>query len=550
MKMFDFVVVGGGAAGCVVAARLSEDPAHRVLLLEAGGEADRPLVRIPLAWHKVSETARYDWGYRAEPEEATGGRILHQARGRLLGGSSSVNGLMYARGNRGDYDGWAALGLSGWGYDDVLPHFRALESNWRGEGPYHGAQGPVAVVANPKHPVLFPRMIEAARELGYEEVPDFNGEGRPGFGMPDFTVRDGRRESSATSHLAAARNRPNLHVRTGALALRVLLRDGAAVGVEYQHGGRTERVSAGEVVLCGGAYNSPQLLQLSGIGPAAALRAVGIPVRHEAPAVGSNLQDHPLLPAAVRVADEFALDAPLRADRVALNYLRWLRNGSGPLGQAALAAQGFVRTHSDDDWPDTQFQISYRAVFDRPWIRPSRRPGNRLTAAGMRLRPLSRGAVTLRSADPSVPPRIQLNLLAEQDDRRAAREILRFMRRFLAAEALSGLVTGELLPGLDVDDSDAALDAYVRANVMTGMHPAGTCAMGTDPATSVVDGSLRVHGVDGLRVVDASVMPRLVSGNTDAPTRMIAEKAAAIILGQAPLGRRNARSQEAEGVRP
>lgn len=543
-EKFDFVVVGGGAAGCVVAARLSEDPAHRVLLLEAGGTAARPLVRIPLAWHKVSESPRYDWNYYAEPEETTGGRSLHQARGRLLGGSSSVNGLMYARGNRGDYDGWAALGLDGWGYEDVLPYFRALESNWRGEGPYHGAAGPVAVVANPKHPVLYPRMIEAARELGYDEVADFNGEGQPGFGMPDFTVRGGRRESSATSHLAAARRRPNLHVRTGARALRVLLRDGAATGVEYQHAGRTERASAGEVILCGGAYNSPQLLQLSGIGPADALHAAGVTVRHEAPAVGANLQDHPLVPAAVQVADELALDAPLRADRVALSYLRWLKDGGGPLGQAALAVQGFVRTHSPDGWPDTQFQISHRAVFDRPWIRGSRRPGNRLTAAGMRLRPRSRGTVTLRSADPAAPPRIRLGLLAEEEDRRAAREILRFMRRFFAAPALSGLVTGEVLPGRGVDDSDAALDAYVRGNVMTGMHPAGTCAMGADPATSVVDGSLRVHGVGGLRVVDASVMPRLVSGNTDAPTRMIAEKAADRILGREP--KRQARPQEAQ----
>jgi choline dehydrogenase len=541
-EIFDFVVVGGGAAGCIVAARLSEDPAHRVLLLEAGGEADHPLVRIPVAWHMVSETARFDWGYHAEPEETTGGRALHQARGRLLGGSSSVNGLMYARGNRGDYDGWAAMGLPGWGYEDVLPYFRALESNWRGEGPYHGADGPVAVVANPKHPVIYPRMIEAARELGYDEVPDFHGEGLPGFGMPDFTVRDGRRESSATSHLAAARRRPNLHVRSGAPALRVLFRDGAATGVEYQHAGRTERASAAEVILCGGAYNSPQLLQLSGIGPADNLRAVGVTVRHEAPAVGANLQDHPLVPAAVKVVDELALDAPLRADRVALAYLRWLKDGGGPLGQAALAAQGFVRTHSQDDWPDTQFQISHRAIFDRPWIRRSRRPGNRLTAAGMRLRPVSRGTVRLRSADPTAPPRIRLNLLAEEEDRRAAREILRFMRRFLAAPALSGLVTGELLPGPGVDDSDAALDACIRAYVMTGMHPAGTCAMGTDPATSAVDGSLRVHGIRGLRVVDASVMPRLVSGNTDAPTRMIAEKAVDLILGREQM------RQKAEGV--
>lgn len=534
MKNFDVIVVGSGSAGGIVAARLSEDPTLRVLLLEAGGKPDHALLRVPVAWHAAATQDRFTWGYASEPEAATSGRTLEQPRGRMLGGTSSINGMMYSRGNAGDYNSWAAAGLIGWGYDDVLPYFRRSETNWRGATPFHGGDGPLHVAKNPAHPEIYPAMIEAARVLGYVELADFHGASQEGFGIPDFTTRNGHRESTYTAFLKPARTRPNLTIETDALATRLLTEGKRVTGVEYLRGGQARKANAGEIIICAGAFNSPKLLLLSGIGPADELRAAGVASWHNLPAVGKNLQDHPLVAAAFRASRPFGFERMLRADQLALASLRWGLLSTGPLADAPLSVQGYVRTEADSDRPDTQFQVSHVSFMARPWF-PGWRAGagDQFTAAAMQLRPDARGSVTLRSADPLVAPEIRLGLLETERDRRQAREMLRFIRQFFATEPVAGLVIDEIFPGMEIQDS-AALDRFIAQTIQTGQHPTSSCAMGIDPATSVVDADLKVHGLDGLRIADTSIMPTIVSGNTSAPAMMIGEKAADLVLGRAP----------------
>jgi choline dehydrogenase len=533
VRNFDYIVVGAGSAGCVLAHRLSEQPGTRVLLLEAGGSDRNPLVRIPIAWLTLSQQPRFTWGYRAEPEAGTAGRALDQPRGRLLGGTSSINGQMYSRGNAADYDGWAQSGLPGWGYQDVLRYFRRAESNWRGVGQYHGGSGPLSVVPIRHHPQLYPVMIATAEGLGFHHRDDFHGSIQEGFGMPDVTVRAGRRESSATAYLAPIRNRPNLTVETQALTTRVMLEGTRASGVEYLKNGQTCQVSGGEVIVCAGTFNSPQILMLSGIGPAAELNAVGVRSLHDLPAVGRNMQDHPLVPVIYKPSRPLGFEKFMRLDRFLAAGTRWCLTGRGPFSEAPLSVQGYLRCDPASTWPDTQFQVSHVCMGARTWF-PGWRTGtgDQFTATVMQLRPTGRGSVTLRSAAPQDAPIIRLGLLATAEDRLAARRLFRFTREFFRAAPLSKWIEAELLPGLHVQ-SDEQLDVFLCNAIQTAGHPTSTCAMGTDPEHSVVDASLRVHGLAGLRVVDASVMPRIVSGNTHAPTVMIAEKASDLILGLA-----------------
>jgi len=524
--VYDFVIVGAGSAGCVLANRLSADPNQRVLLLEAGGRDWHPFIHMPAGIAKLVGRKGVNWDYVTEPEAALDNRRLWWPRGRVLGGSSSINAMCYIRGHARDYDDWArASGDPRWGWSAVLPYFKRSEGNVRGANEYHGAEGPLTV-SDPIHRnPLSAVFIAAAREAGLAESDDFNGARQDGFGWYQTTTRAGARCSAADAYLHPVRDRPNLTVVTGALAQRVVVENGRAVAVEYRRRGAVQRAEAARsVLLAGGAINSPQLLMLSGIGPADALRAHGIAVAHDLPGVGGNLQDHLDVCTLTRCTQKVTYD---QLSDIAVAW-RYYVHHDGPGTSNVAEAGGFARSPlATDDRADLQFHFVPALLDDHG---RNRMPGHGYTVHACGLRPRSRGRIELASADPGAKARIRANYLSDAEgyDLNVMIEAARLSRRILAGRAFNPYRGEELLPGAGQDD-DAALTAFIRRKAETIYHPVGTCRMGTD-GDAVVDAELRVRGIEGLRVVDASIMPTLIGGNTNAPTMMIAERASEMVL--------------------
>ena len=524
---FDYVIVGGGSAGCVLAARLSEDASTTVCLLEAGPVDKNVLIHCPAGMALLARTGGASWGFETVPQPGLGGRRGYQPRGKVLGGSSSINAMIYLRGQPEDYDGWAAEGNAGWGWADVLPLFRHAEDNARGADAFHGTGGPLHVM-DLRSPHRFgPVFVEAARQAGHAVNPDFNGATQEGFGCYQVTNKNGERFSAAKAYLTPNLGRPNLHVITAAQTLRVLLERRRATGVQVRIGGETKTVRARrEVILSAGALQSPQLLMLSGIGPAAHLRENGIEVAHELPGVGRHLHDHPDVTQvldAPHLKDLFGL-SPSGALAALRGIFEWRSRRSGLLTTNFAEAGGFVRSRPEQTRPDLQLHFVVGKLVDH-----GRKTvfGHGYSCHVCLLRPKSRGSVTLASADPLAAPRIDPAFLAEQSDVDAMVRGFRLMRHVLAQPALADHGARELAASAAAQ-TDAEIEAFVRSRADTIYHPVGSCRMGHGPL-DVVDAELRVHGVERLRVVDASVMPSIVSGNTNAPTIMIAEKAAGMI---------------------
>jgi choline dehydrogenase len=526
--VYDYVVVGAGSAGCVLAARLSQDPDVTVLLLEAGPVARGLEVRLPAAFPRLFKT-RWDWDYETVAQPGLDGRTAYWPRMRAVGGCSAMNAMIYMRGHRDDYDGWRdGHGAAGWGYADVLPYFRRAEDNARGASPYHGTGGPLHVEDRRYTHPLVHDFVASAVAAGHPEREDFNGPVQLGVGLYQVTCRRGRRWSAADAYLRPARTRPNLTVLPEATVRRVLLEGSRAVGVDYSRAGRRESVRADrEVLLCGGAVNSPHLLMLSGIGPADHLREIGIEPVVDLPRVGSGLQDHPAVPLVWHTPGVRSLDQA----ESPTNLARWLLTGRGPLASNVGEGGGFLRTAAGQGPPDVQLHVAGAAFWDNGLAPP---PGPAVTIAPTLVEVRSRGRLRLRAPDPGRPPLIDPGYYTAPEDLEAMMAGCRAAAAVVAHRPLASRVGASFLPErLDPDD-DVALRAHVRRQTQTLYHPVGTCAMGGDD-DSVVDPELRVRRVAGLRVVDASVMPAIVRGNTHAPTVMLAERAADLVLRRATL---------------
>ena len=527
---FDYVIVGAGSAGCVLANRLSEDGRYTVLLLEAGPRDTYPWIHIPIGYAKTMFHPVLNWGFYTEPEPTMNGRKVYWPRGRTLGGSSAINGLIVIRGQRADYDEWAASGNAGWRYADVLPWFRKLEHNVRGASEYHGADGPLwASDIDAPHP-LVEAMIAGAGELGIPRNDDFNGATQEGAGYYQLSTRRGRRSSTAVAYLRPARTRPNLRVETNAHATRVLVEDRRATGVTYLQAG-VERTAFArrEVILCAGALQSPQLLQLSGIGPPALLQPLGIPVQHALEGVGENLQDHLQARVIFRCTQPITTNDALRTWHGKLKIgLDYLLTRSGPMAVGINQGGIFARAMPDATRPDVQFHFATLSS-DMAGSPVHEFPG--FTMSVCHLQPTSRGTVRIRSTDPLEPPAMQPHYLSTPEDRATLIAGIRLARKLAATNAMRPYVESEYRPG-DAAVSDDDLLEFAKDTGGTIFHPSGTTRMGpaSDPM-AVVDPELRVHGIDRLRVVDCGIMPTLVSGNTNVPVVMIAEKASGMILG-------------------
>ncbi|WGS18135.1 MULTISPECIES: choline dehydrogenase [unclassified Bradyrhizobium] len=530
--MVDYVIVGAGSAGCVLANRLSAVPENDVVLLETGGKDTNPFIHMPAGYLALMKSGSVDWHYHTDPQPHLDNRVLFWPRGKVLGGSSSINGMVYIRGHASDYDMWAQLGNRGWSYADCLPYFIRSEGREAGADDYHGGDGPLRTSRLPEltHP-LTKAWFEAGRQAGFRANDDFNGAELEGFGPVDSTIADSKRASAARCYLHPVMNRSNLKVITKALVSRVLVEGGRAVGVEYIRKGQVHTLRADrEVILSGGAINSPQLLQLSGIGDGDHLRSLGIKVIHELKGVGQNLQDHLACGVKQRCTQPISFlkhTKPLGATKA---FIQYVLTKTGPATSHGLEAMAFLKSQPDLVAPDLQFFFVLLIYGDH-----GRKIVNEhgFMAYFNIARPESRGSIMIRSADPLQHPSIRPNYLEAPEDVRNMRDGIRIGREIIAQKAFDPYRGGEYAPGSRAT-SDADIDSYVRQTCETIYHPVGTCKMGSDPL-AVVDERLRVRGIEGLRVIDASIMPRLVSGNTNAPTIMIAEKGADFILERQPL---------------
>ena len=536
MKSYDTIIIGAGSAGCVLAARLGEDPARRILLLEAGGEDKHWLLHLSLGVGKVWNDPRWNWSFRSEPEPNLDNRRIDHPRGKVVGGSSSINIMAYVRCHRLDYDRLPQMGLKGWSFADVLPYFKRAEGFDEGGDAYRGGSGPLKTRKNLMEDPVYDAFIGAAPELGYRINADYNAAEQDGFGRLQHTIGNGRRSSAAIAYLRPAMKRGNITLETNAFATRILFEGPRAIGIEYRKDGdRHEARAEDEVILAGGAFNSPQLLLLSGIGPAGELRALGIEPRVDLKGVGKNLWNHPVLATQWLRAKHGAFHRGLRLDRLLPSLVQAYAFGTGFATRVPAMGTAFTKSAPGLEAPDLQYFLGGGGFLAREWfplIHPAMPDLFGLTYC--HLRPESRGKLLLQSDDPAAAPRIFNNFLSTEYDRRAMREGLKFALRVVEeTKAFAGLAKNRVLPGPDVT-TEAEMDAYIRANAATIHHPAGTCKIGTD-AMAVVDPDFRVRGTERLRVIDASIMPDPIGGNLNAPVIMIAEKASDMIRGLNPL---------------
>ena len=528
MTHFDYIVVGAGAAGCVLANRLSADPGTSVLILEAGGPDRNPLIHMPAGFTKLTGES-VNWGFHTVPQAEMNNRRMHYPQGRTWGGSTSINAMIYIRGNAKDYDEWRDLGNEGWGYDDVLPYFKKSENNERLVDEYHGTGGPLNVAEQVSSTKLTRAFVRAAQEVGIPYNPDVNGAEQHGVTYYQVTQRNVKRESSATAFLKPVLNRPNLSAATHAQVTKVLIENGRAVGIQYLDKAKhLQTVYANaEVILSGGAVNSPRLLMLSGIGPADELNALGIDVVHDLPGVGKNFQDHMDVYIPAKVSQPVSLNGQDRWDRAILHGIQYLLYKTGPVTACVAEAGLFLSTSDSVRSPDIQIHCLPAYVVDHGRMKIK---GQGITINTCNLRPKSIGSVTLRSSNPLDEPAIDPNYCGDPEgyDWKISIEGFKWGRRLLAAPSFGPYIKEEYLPGAHVQ-SDDEIKEYIRQWSKTDYHPVGSCKMGSDEM-AVVDTQLRVHGLDGLRVIDASIMPTLISGNTQAPSVMVGEKGAAMIL--------------------